>query len=95
MGEFIEVTDARKPRLREGPVYANRLRNIIDAPKPKDKGVEIKVLLDPQLRPADRFLVETEDARFDGGYTCKALRHTFDSGYADAWDTVIHGRKDT
>lgn len=94
LGDFIEVSDARAPRTKTGPLFSDALRNILDRPATKGRLVALKTLLAPGLRPGDRFQLDSEEGRFSGFYTVKSIRHELDSGYEDTWQSSIEAKKD-
>lgn len=82
----LQFLPKSKVRRNSGPLYSSELRNIIENPVKKEKGIELTVMLDPSLQPGDRFEVRDADFPvFDGIYKVKALRHT-----GDNWDSAFY-----
>jgi hypothetical protein len=92
-GKLQFIPEGRS-RLNRGPRFSPELRNVVGAPKPREKGgIEINALLYP-IVPGDRFVVDGfEDPRFRGIYRADSVVHTGDTGYDAAFYTNIQGRK--
>lgn len=81
----INVVGTDAPVNVTGPLFSVAGGNLIGSPTPKDEGtIEIKALLDPDVRPGTPFRVESE--QYSGDYTARDVIFTGDSG----WDTPFY-----
>lgn len=88
----LQFLPKSKVRRTTGPLYADRLKNIIQEPSKKEKGINLTTFLDPTLIPGDRFQVEVTDAvAYNGIYKVTALRHTGDT-HAEPFYTEIEAK---
>jgi len=81
----INVAGTNQPLNTTGPLFSVEGGNLIGSPSPKDDGVlEIKALLDPDMRPGTPYRVESE--QYSGDYTARDVTFMGDSG----WDTPFY-----
>lgn len=81
----LEFLPRTRTRTQQGPEFSTELGNLIDAPRPKDRGIQIRTLLAEDLNPGDRFLVAGQ------AYKCVTIRDLGDSGYANDFYSIIDG----
>lgn len=71
-------------------VFASDL-NLIETPKPRDKGgVVAKSLMFPELNPGDAFVVDSDSGFLDGEYKATKVTHT-GSNWTNEWYTIAEG----
>ena len=58
--------------------------NLVGSPAPKDKGLEVRALLDPGIRPGRRVVVVSAQVR--GTYSVQSVDYIGDSG----WDASFY-----
>lgn len=88
----LQFLSRGRTRTTRGPLFSPELRNIINDPRPRDRGIEITTFLTPMV-PGDRFLVEgTLDPRWNGLYRAVTVTHTGDSGWETSFYSTIEGR---
>ena len=69
-------------------VFSSRTRNLVGSPSPKEDGIEVKALIDPNMRPGKLFQVESAD--YNGLYVARAVTFTGDTHGNDFY-VVVHG----
>lgn len=80
-----------KPKGRDtgetAVVFSNRTRNLVGSPVLKDDGIEVKALIDPNMRPGKLFQVES--AEINGVFVARAVTFTGDNYGNDFYVTAI------
>ncbi len=81
-----------KPKGRDtgeqAVVFSSRTRNLVGSPIIKDDGIEVKALIDPNIRPGKLFQLESVD--LNGLYVARAVTFTGDTHGNDFY-VVVHG----
>lgn len=73
------------------PVFSSLLGNLIGAPKKKDRGsVEVRALLDADMRPGGAFVVASTTV--NGTYTASDVTFEGDSGFDTPFYVTVTGR---
>lgn len=71
--------------------FSTERGNLIGSPTPKDKGVEVTALLEPSIRPGRPFVLRSR--RYDGVYIARDVTFVGDSGWDQAFYTIVTGRE--
>lgn len=87
----LHLIDADGDTGEQAVEFSAERGNLVGSPTPKDEGVEVTALLEPSVRPGRPFALRSR--RFNGIYVARDVSFIGDSGWDQAFYTVVTGRE--